>query len=91
MNFRKDEVPYMIAIIAQDIRQDWYYGVKSRISEIKELYDYIGEECPEIPEGVYEDGRYMRDSWDGYYDLTCDISFFSKEAKEFLRGYIDNE
>ena len=86
MNFRKDEVPYMIAIFARDIRGSWVNGVDDRIQIIEDLYDYIDEECPEIPEGVYQDGRYLRDEWDGYYDLICENSFFSKEAIEFMEN-----
>lgn len=90
MNFRKDEIPQMIGLIAADIRGSWADNVVFRIACIRELYQILGQECPEIDiEAVTFDGRWFK-GWCGPYGGSENPDFYSEDALRYLTWVLEN-
>jgi hypothetical protein len=94
-DYRRDEIPVMIAYLAGDIRGDYsnHSSIKERVEAIEELYEILEEKCPRISKKYYaaDYGRSFMNSWTGYRWVQVEgVSFFTEAARSYLEDKLQS-
>ncbi len=72
----------LLGAFAEDIRGDWSGYVSRRIKQMYEIMSQLGIHYEIDEEACCDDGRWMRDEWDGPYGTV-------KKIAELDRGIVD--